>query len=63
MKRFWIVLLALCCLVGSALAENRVIDEVGLLSTQEKETLEQTIRQIQEKQIFIISLMQKLHML
>lgn len=49
MKRFLIVLLALCCLVGSAMAENRVIDEAGLLSAQEKETLEQTIAQIQEK--------------
>lgn len=42
------MLLVLCCLAWGALAENRVIDEAGLLTAQEQETLEKEIEQIQQ---------------
>lgn len=60
MKKFLPVLLVLLCIALPALADERVIDHAGLLSSQEESALEASIASIaQDYQFDVVLLMEK----
>ncbi len=59
-RRFFLLLAALCCLCLPSMAENRVIDEAGLLTDAQEAVLEEQIDQIRtQRQMDVVLLLKQ----